>query len=72
MQCRHARQAPNTYTDLTINNGIQGMKRVARYNKNFSTDVENLELTVIEGISSSTGVAPEITTGNIFEGYKLH
>ena len=76
MQGRHARQAPNTYTDLTINNGTQGMKRndliVARYTKNANTGIENVELAVIEGTPSSTGVDPEITTGNIFEGCTLH
>ena len=37
MQGRHIRQAPNTYTDLTIDNGTQNQKRndiiVLRYTK---------------------------------------
>ena len=36
------------------------------------TAIENVELAVIEGTPSSTGVDPEITTGDIFEGCTLH
>ena len=76
MQGRHARQAPNTYTDLTISTGTQNMQRndliVAIYTKDSSTGLENVELAVIEGIPGSTGIDPEITTGDIFEGCTLH
>ena len=76
MQGRHARQAPNTYTDLTINNGTQGLKRndiiVARYAKNSSTGIENVELAVVQGLPGTTAVDPTLTTGNIFEGCALH
>ena len=76
MQGRHARQAPDTYTDLTISNGAQSMQRndliVARYTKDSSTGLENVELAVVEGTPGSTCVDPEITTGDIFEGCTLH
>ena len=76
MQGRHARQAPNTYTDLTISNGTQSMQRndliVVRYTKDSSTGLENVELAIVEGTPGSTGVDPEITTGDIFEGRTLH
>ena len=76
MQGRHARQAPNTYTDLTISNGTQSMQRndliVARYTKDSNTGLENVELAVVGGAPGSTGVDPEITTGDIFEGCTLH
>ena len=77
MQGRHVRQAPNTYTNLTINNGTQGLKRndiiVARYTKNSSTGIENVELAVLEGTpSSSTATDPTITIGDIFEGCEVH
>ena len=76
MQGRHARQASNTYTDLTISTGTQNMQRndliVARYTKDSSTGLENVELAVIEDIPGSTGIDPEITTGDIFEGCTLH
>ena len=76
MQGRHARQAPNTYTDLTINNGTQNLFRndliVARYTKNSSTGIENVELAVLQGTPGSTATDPTITTGNIFEGCEIH
>lgn len=76
MQGRHVRQAPNTYTDLNINNGTQGMKRndiiVARYTKNASTGIENVELAVVEGSPGATATDPAITTDDIFTGCTLH
>lgn len=76
MQGHHARQVPNTYSDLTINNGTQNLYRndiiVARYTKNSSTGIENVEFAVVEGTPGSTAVDPEISIGNIFEGCTLH
>ena len=76
MQGRHVRQAPDTYTDLTINNGTQGLKRndiiVARYTKNSGTSIENVELTVVEGTPDVTAVDPTLTTGDIFAGCEMH
>ena len=76
MQGRHSRQAPNTYTDLTINNGTQGLKRndiiVARYTKNSSTGIENVELAVLQGTPGAIATDPPITTGDIFVGCEIH
>ena len=76
MQGRHVRQVPNTYTDLTINNGTQGLKRndiiIARYTKNSSTGIENVELAVVEGTPGATPTDPDLTTGNIFKGCEVH
>ncbi len=78
IQGRHVRQAPNTYTDLTINNGEQGKKRydiiVLRYTKAIGTGIENVELAVVEGTptTSSTPTVPSLTTGNIFTGCTIH
>ena len=76
MQGRHVRQAPNTYTDLTINNGTQGLKRndiiVARYTKNSNTGIENVGLAVLQGTPGSTATDPTITTGDIFVGCEIH
>lgn len=76
MQGRHIRQAPGTYTDLTIDNGTQGQNRndliVLQYTKKSDTNIENAELAVIKGISAELAVDPEITTGNIFEGCLVH
>ena len=76
MQGRHVRQAPNTYTDLTINNGTSGLKRndiiVARYTKNSSTGIENVELAVLQGTPDATATDPIITTGDIFVGCEIH
>ncbi len=76
MQGRHIRQAPGTYTDLTIDNGTQGQNRndliVLRYTKKSDTNIENAELAVIKGTSAELAVDPGITTGNIFEGCLVH
>ena len=76
MQGRHVRQAPNTYTDVTINNGIQGKKRydiiVLRYTKALGTGLENVELAVVEGTPGTTATDPTLTTGDIFTGCTIH
>lgn len=64
---------PGTYDAVEINNGQQGMNRidriVARYTKNSETNIENLELVVIEGTpSASTPSAPSYSTGDIQNG----
>lgn len=64
---------PGTYDSVEISNGMQGMNRidriVARYTKNAETNIENLELVVIEGSpSASTPSAPSYTTGQIQNG----
>lgn len=63
----------NTYDSLVIANGSQGMKRidliVARYTRNQSTQVESLELKVIQGTPAASNPAvPAYTTGDIQAG----
>ena len=73
MQGRFVRLNPDTYVDLTIDNGTQGKKRndiiVARYTKNNVTGVEEVNLVVIKGtLVDSNPVDPEITEGDITNG----
>ena len=77
MQGRHVRQAPNTYTDVTINNGESGKKRydiiVLRYSKTVGTGIENVQLAVVEGTpATSSPTIPSLTTGDIFTGCTTH
>lgn len=77
MQGRHFNIASGQYEEVTIANGMQGMKRydliVARYSKDTGTGVESVELDVVQGISTSgTPSEPTPTTGNILEGATLH
>lgn len=63
----------NTYDEVTIANGSQGMKRidlvVARYTKNPETEKETMSWTVIQGTPvASNPVAPDYTHGNMQEG----
>lgn len=62
-----------SYDSLSITSGAQGKYRndliVCRYTKNTSTNVENLELVVIQGTAvSSSPSDPAYNTGNIQEG----
>ncbi len=63
----------NTYDEVTIANGSQGMKRidlvVARYTKNPETEVETMTWTVIQGTPAENDPAvPAYTEGNMQEG----
>lgn len=63
----------NTYDEVTIANGSQGMKRidlvVLRYTKNPETEVEDMNWVVIQGTpAASDPVAPGYTEGNMQEG----
>ena len=53
IQGRHVRLKENTYEELMLENGTQGMKRndliVARYSKNASTGIEKCEFVVLKG-----------------------
>lgn len=74
MQGRYARLNEGKYVDLIIENGTRGTLRndliVARYTKNATTGVEEINLVVIKGTAvSSDPVDPEYTTGNIIEDY---
>lgn len=73
MQGRFVRLAPDTYVDLTIDNGAQGVKRndliVARYTKNTVTGVEAVDLVVIKGTAAASNPAdPAYTAGDITDG----
>lgn len=73
MQGRFVRLAPDTYVDLTIDNGAQGVKRndliVARYTKNTVTGVEAVDLVVIKGTAAASDPAdPAYTEGDITDG----
>lgn len=73
MQGRFVRLDPDTYVDLSIENGVQGKKRndliVARYTKNTVTGIESVDLVVIKGTAvDSNPVDPEHTEGDITNG----
>ena len=77
MQGRHWRVKPNTYEEVTIENGMQNMNRkdaiVARYTKNADSGIEKVELAVLKGTPvSGTAVAPTPTKGNIKTGTTKH
>lgn len=70
MQGRHIRLNTDTYVDLTIENGEQGMLRndliVCRYTKDSGTGVEQANLVVIKGTSAASDPAdPAYTSGDI-------
>lgn len=65
--------ARGTSESMAIDNGAQGMQRidliVARYTRDASTAVEDMELVVVKGTpASSNPQAPSVTTGNIANG----
>lgn len=75
----------NTYDSVMIANGSQGMKRidliVARYQRNAETNIESMNLVVIQGTPAETDpVVPEYVSGDIQAGdtvadmpmYKVH
>ena len=70
MQGRHIRLNENTYVDVTIENGEQGLFRndliVCRYTKDSGTGVEEANLVVIMGTATSgTATDPEYTEADI-------
>lgn len=65
------------YTDVTIDNGTQGMNRndiiVRRYKKDEVSEEESTEYAVIKGTpSSGEAVDPSVMTGDIRSGAILH
>lgn len=65
--------APNTYDEVAISNGSQGMKRidlvVARYTQNAETKVERTGWAVIQGQpAESNPVVPDYIHGNMQDG----
>lgn len=71
-QGRKIEIAINDYEEVTIDNGLQGMKRcdliVLRYEKSPDSGIETASLAVIKGISSDTYVAPTYSEGDILAG----
>lgn len=72
IQGRHVRLAENTYEELVIENGTQGMYRndliVARYEKDATTGIEKCKFVVLKGEANATsGKEPNYTTGDITE-----
>lgn len=76
MLCHHgfiSEIKKNTYDEVTINNGTQGMKRadlvVLRHTRNAETEVEECSWVVIRGTpSASAPVIPECISGDINNG----
>lgn len=69
--------AANDYTDVSIDNGAQGMNRndiiVRRYEKDEGSEVESTSYAVIKGTpSAGTAADPDITEGDIRSGATLH
>lgn len=71
-QGRKIGQAVNDYEELTIDNGLQGVKRsdiiAIRYSKNSDTGIESAEFVVIKGTSGDDYKDPACETGNIIQG----
>lgn len=73
MQGRHICLKKDTYEDVAIANGLQGLNRndliVLRYTKDANTGVENVALAVLQGVSTEgTASDPAHTTGDILSG----
>lgn len=64
--------AISEYEDLTIDNGLQGVKRsdiiVIRYTKNLDTGIESADFVVVKGTSGDAYKDPALETGNIIQG----
>ena len=62
------------YEDVTIDNGVAGVKRcdlvVARYNLDADTSIETCEIVLIKGNSGAAYVVPSFIKSNIYEGGK--
>lgn len=73
-QGRKMGQAFGEYEELTIDNGIQGVKRTdiiaIQYNKNMDTGIETADFVVIKGVSGDTYKDPEFNSGDILSGDK--
>ena len=71
-QGRHMNIPVNNYEEVTIENGLQSVKRYdlicMRYTKNADTSIESAELVVVKGTSSTSPSDPTCEEGNILEG----
>ena len=77
MQGRHIRINPNTYEDVTIENGTTGVNRcdliVMEYSKDSTTGIETAALKVLKGVEDSgTVTTPAHTEGDILAGAILN
>lgn len=76
MQGRHVRLNEGSHVDLSIENGTQGYYRndliVARYTRNESTGVEEVNLVVIKGTAAASNPAdPEHTSGDLITDHAI-
>lgn len=74
IQGRHVRLNEGLYVDLAIENGSQGYKRndliVARYTKDSTSGIEDVNLVVIKGTpSASIPADPAYTSGDIINNH---
>ena len=71
-QGRKIELALNDYEELTIDNGLQGVKRcdlvVITYEKNIETGIETAIMNIIKGTSGDDYADPEYTVGDILSG----
>lgn len=77
MQGVHFRIHPNTYVNVTIENGNQGVKRkdviVARYTKERSSGIEKIQIVVVKGTPSADNpLVPSLKKGDIRVGTELN
>ena len=73
MQGRHINLKKDTFEDVAIANGLQGLNRndliVIRYTKDANTGVESIALAVLQGVSTEgTASDPSYTEGDILSG----
>lgn len=73
MQGRHITLKKDTYEDVVIANGLQGMNRndliVVRYTKDSTTGVENTQFVVVQGVSTDgTASDPAYAIGDVLSG----
>ena len=76
MQGRHVRLNEGSHVDLNIENGTQGYYRndliVARYTRNESTGVEEVNLVVIKGTAAASNPAdPGHTSGDLITDHAI-
>lgn len=71
-QGRKIELAVNDYEELTIDNGLQGVKRcdliAITYEKNLETGIETATMNIIKGTSGDDYIDPEYTAGDIIAG----
>ena len=71
-QGRKIELAVNDYEELTIDNGLQGVKRcdliAITYEKNLETGIETATMNIIKGTSGDDYTDPEYTAGDIIAG----